>query len=302
MSCWMIPTSSPCFIILGRFGDIIQLLPSFMEIHRRSGHKPVVITSTEYGSIYDGVSYVQPYLLREHWWSGIPKAKRIAQELFGNGIVCQFWHEPPKHDDTIGHGGRNWTTLQSHGQSHGVNLDYDPDYGTSMARRCGFARDEWVNLPLVFDRRSAAREEMLLRNVRGTDPRPMLLFNFQGISSPFAFAPEILNPLMQRYGKHFKLVDLGQINAHRIYDMLVLYDHAAGLITSDTATAHLAPGSNIPWVMCHVDGWTQSVPKGNCQLSIGYNETPRRINDVMNVVEGWKQNAHIPSVQSLQPA
>lgn len=299
MSCWMIPSSPPCFVILGRYGDVIQLLPCFKAIHERTGHKPVVITSTEYGSVYDGVSYVQPYLLREHWWSGIPKAKRIAQELFGHGIVCQFWHEPPAHDDTIGHGGRNWTTLQSHGQSHGVNLDYDPDYGTSMARRCGFGRDEWIHLPLVFDRRSPVREESLLKNVRGTDPRPMLLFNFQGISSPFAFAPEILNPLMQRYGKHFKLVDLGSVRAHRIYDLLGLYDHAAGLITSDTATAHLAPASSIPWVLYHVDGWTQSVGKGNCQLSIGYNETPGRVAEVMSWVESIKEAGVLHAASSV---
>ena len=214
----------------------------------------------------------------------MPTFKTIAEEIYGGGVVVQFWQEDPKHDDTIGFDGRPWTVLQSHGLLHGVNLELDPDYGTSMARRCGFSREEWLSLPLVFDRRNETREKELVQKIIGNDIRPLLLYNLTGISSPFPFVPEILNPLMQRFGRYFKLVDLSKVNGWRIYDLLGLYDCASLLITSDTFSLHLAPASRIGYVGFCVDGWTSSVCKGNCLLQMKYSETPKRVSEVLDVV------------------
>lgn len=287
MSCWMIPRPQPpCFVLGGRFGDIIQLLPCFKAIFDRTGEKPVVISSDEYSSVYDGVSYVRPWAVRLHWWKGIEEMKKLAMENFGGGTVVQFWHEPPKNDDTIGFKGRTWTTLQSHGHNHGVDISLDPDYGTSMARRCGFSRDEWINLPLVFDLRDEKREEYLARNC--ISPRkPTILYNFAGISSPFAATPDVLQ-VLRMSGNDFHLVNLGALKALRIYDLLGIYDRAAGLITSDTSTAHLAVGSKIPTVWYTVDGWCSSVPKGNCAMHCKYSQARLQLRELASVIQSWR--------------
>jgi len=205
------------------------MLPCFYEIYKRTGFSPVAITSSEYTSIYEGTSYVTPYPMNANWWMMVPQAKKIANELFGGGSVVQFWQLPPEKGDEIGANGNAFTTLQCHGNEHGVNMALDPDYGTSMARRCGFSRDEWIRLPLVFDRRNTVREQTLIRNVIGADKRKVLLYNFNGISSPFPFMPEVVNALTSRFSKDFKFVDIGKIQATRIFDLLGLYDRAAGL-------------------------------------------------------------------------
>lgn len=288
--CWIFPEKPPCFVLGGRFGDLIQLFPCFKAIFDRTKLKPVVICSSPYAPVFEGITYAKAYPMQLGWWEGVPKFKQVAAELFGGGIVVQFWQEPPKNEDTIGWEGRGWTVLQSHGHAHGVNMALDPDYGTSMARRCGFSREEWVNLPLVFDKRVQFREEQLVKNVFGGDKRPVLLYNLSGISSPFAFAAEILNPIMQQFGRYFHLVDLGKVSAHRIFDVLGLMDRAAGMVTCDTYSLHLALASKLPYLAFCVDGWTGSVPKGNCVWSCRYNESPRRVAEVLDVIGSWQKN------------
>lgn len=286
--CYLFPSASPCFILGGRNGDILQMLPCFYEVFRRTCRKPTVITSSEFASLYDGVSYVTPRFLQENWWKMIPMAQEIAKREFGQGTVIQFWQGEPTGGDEVGKDGSRWTTLQCHGQNYGCNMSLDPNYGTSMARRCGFSKDEWVKLPLVIDRRDPGREQQLTTRVLANEKRPILLYNFSARTFQFPHTPEVLNPLMREYGRHFRLVDLGKVMAARLYDLLGVYDRAVGLITADTATAHLAVGSKIPTIWFQVPGWCGSVPRGNCVFSCTYPEIPAKMEEVLAVVKQWK--------------
>lgn len=287
-SCWFIPMAAPVFCLLGRYGDLIQLMPAFAALRERFGSPPTVVVSDEYSSVFDGVSYAKPYVLHTHWWTGLQQAKEVAESLAGDTICPAFWQDfsAPEFKPSAFKGGM---VLQSHGRSFGVNINFDPDYGTSMWRRAGFTRADMMRLPLVFDRRSPEREEELYRTAIGSDKRPVLLYNFVGISSPFGYTPEVINPIMHRFGRALKLVDLGKMRAKRIYDMVGLMDRAIGLITTDTATLHLAAASNTPYVAFTVNGWTSSVPKGNCVLEIKYSEGSRRVGDVLKMIELWSQ-------------
>lgn len=287
-NCWMFQPAPPCYVLGGRFGDILQMLPCFHEIHRRTGIRPVVISSKAYASVYCGVSYVEVNTVDKGWWEMVPDAKRLAESLYGNAHVVQFWQLPPKHDDAIGFRGKGWTTLQCHGNEHGVNMALDPDYGTSMARRCGFTRDEWVHLPLVIDRRNSFREQQLVDAMLPRERRPVILYNFKGCSSPFPFTPEVVNAMTREFSRDFRLLDLGKVAASHIYDLLGLYDRAAGIVTSDTATAHLAVASKIPAIWFCVDGWTGSVPRGNVAFSCRYNAVPGNLSHVLDVIRGWR--------------
>ena len=284
----MLPQQAPIFILLGRNGDLIQMLPAFKAVFDRTGKKPIVLVSSDYSSLLEGVSYVQPYPMRVGWWDGIPVARQVAAEAFGGGIVVQWWKDDPAHIHMIPEANCTGIVLQCHGNSWGVDIGKWPDYGTSMWDRAGFTREEMISLPLVFDRRVQVREDQLAKNVLGNDKRPAILFNLGGISSPFSFTPEILNPIMNTFGRHFHLVDLSKVAAHRLFDVLGVMDRVRGIITSDTYSLHMAAGSPTPYIAFIVDGWVGSVPKGNCVWSCRYNESPRRLAEILAVIEGWK--------------
>jgi hypothetical protein len=264
----------PCFIQLGRFGDLIQLFPAFKAVRDRTGQTATVITSTQYMSVFEGISYTNPVASNWEWWEGIPKAKQLADDQFGGGIILQWWldaeAQPPFHyPDLIKNPGG--IILQCHGREWGVDIARWPDYGTSMWDRAGFTREEMKTLPLVFDRRDYQRELVLYHQVKDRKNLPLLLINFNGQSSPFAAVPEVMG-VINRFRRRFQIVDLGLIRAEKIFDLLGLYDRAVGLVTIDTSTLHLAPATRIPYFAYTVGGWNSSVPKRNCQCEVKYTE------------------------------
>lgn len=290
----MVPeTNAPCFIQLGRYGDLILLFPAFKAIYDRTGHKPIVIVCTEYASVFEGISYVQPFPVHWPWWQGIPQARKLAEEQFGGAIIPQWWHEAPK-DNILDQQCKGATVLQCHGHEWGVNMERWPNFMTSMWERAGFTAEEMRKLPLVFDRRDRERENALLQSVRGrpnvreAQGKPILLVNFHGYSSPFAWTPEVMT-IVNRFRHQFHIVDLAQVKARRIYDLLGLFDVAAGLITIDTATLHLAAGSAMPYVAYTRADWSSSVPKGNCVLEIKYRDedVKGRMHELERVLEQW---------------
>lgn len=289
--CWMFQDDrprdwkSPVFVLGGRFGDHIQMIPCLMEIWKRTGRKPVMVCSSEYASVYDGISYVKCHPVSAPWWQGIPLMYQVANELYGGGRILQWWNADPKLTGWVDNPGG--IVLQCHGHNFaGVDVKDYPDYGTSMALRAGFERDEWISLPLVFDRRDYEREKHLVSLYR-RGPKPMLLVNFAGHSSPFGPTPEFMR-MLQKHRDFFDIVDLGKIKATRIYDLLGFMDRAVGMITIDTSTAHLAPASRLPYVALTVNGWCSSVPKGHCVLHVKYNEALKRLSEVERTVESWK--------------
>lgn len=278
--CWLITKSPPVFVVLGRFGDEILLFPAYKLIYDRTGQKPVVIVSTDYASVFDGISYAQPQPIKANWYGDVPKAREFAEKFFGHGIVPQWWNDSNPQGVPPGP-----QVLQCHGHAWGVDIKQYPDFGTSMWIRAGFTREEMIKTPLVFDRRSPEREDVLVKmNVQ--NGRKLLLYNFTGISSPFGYVPEMMR-LLTDYRTRFQMLDLGAIRATRIYDLLGLYDRAVGLITTDTATGHLAPGSKVPTIWFTVPGWTSSVPRGNVALHIPYNQFPKRASEIRPVLDKW---------------
>lgn len=286
--CFLLPRQQAVFACLGRAGDLIILLPAFMEYKRRTGVNPIVYVSKDYANVLDGVSYVDREVVNDDWYNGMPAARRMAEEKYGGAIVLPWWHDPESAKDILmdihDHGAR---VLQSHGKMWGVNCADNPDFGTSMWRRAGFTREEMISLPLVFDRRNPAREQVLFNLHIHDKTKPLLLYNFAGISSPFGYSSDVFR-VMQPFRPHFNMLDLGPIRAARIYDLLAFYDKAVGLITIDTATAHLAPASKVPTLWLTVPNWGKSIPRGNVALHIQYDEVPKRLQEIHALLEKWK--------------
>ena len=260
----VLPGDAPVFVQLGRFGDLILLLPAFLELYVRHGHKPRVIVSWEYASVLDGVSYVESTVLPVDWYRGMPEARKFAANLSG---------APAR-------------VLQCHGHEWGVDIGKWPNYMASMWDRAGFTVEEMKGLPMIFDRRNREREAALVASCRGTDPRPMLLINGAGISSPFGGWPYVAE--MARQLTQFNVVDIGPFKAERIYDLLGLMDAAAGMVTIDSAPLHLAKGSKLPYIALLVGGWSQSTPQGNCALALPYETAVGHIGEMKKIIETWK--------------
>lgn len=118
---------------------------------------------------------------------------------------------------------------------------------------------------------------------RNREGKPKLLVNLNPTgTSPFYGVNEVV-PLLHQTG--LEIVDLGNVRAERIYDLLGLYDHAAGLVTTDTATLHLAAASSIPYIAFVNNGGAGSVPKGNCILKVRYGQVGQNLSQISQALE-----------------
>lgn len=266
--CWMLDDSEVCFVHLGKYGDLMIMLPAFKAVADELGKPPICIVSTDFASIFDGVSYVRPWPMKLHWWRGVKAAREAALKAGFSPIVVKWWDEPgSKPPMQLGNG--KTITLMIHGQPRKIFAAEWDSYQASQWRYAGFSMEQMMKLPLVFDRRNPDREQALrLRHFRS--PKPKLLVNLsQSGTSPFKHSFRAFSLL---HSARCDIVNLANIRAERIYDLLGLYDYAAGLVTTDTATLHLAAASSLPYIALLNNGGAGSVPKGNCILSLRYSE------------------------------
>lgn len=272
-ACWTLHNSEVCFVHLGKYGDLMIMLPAFKLVAEQMGKPPICIVSKEYASLFDGVSYVRPWVEPLHWWKGVKQARMLAEKRGFNPIIVKWWDEPEAKPPGNPKPGKK-ISLTVHGQKRIINAEEWDSYQLSQWRYAGFDVEQMMLAPLVFDRRCEYREaELRSRWFRTNKPKLLINFSTSG-TSPF-------KNYMRAYGlvhiSGCEIVNLGAIRAHRIYDLLGLYDQAAGLITTDTATLHLAAASRIPYIAFVNNGGAGSVPKGNCVLAVRYSDFDRKL-------------------------
>ena len=271
-----------CYVHLGRFGDLMILMPGW-RMESLSTGKPVdVVCSTEFSNLFDGCSYVKPHHQNFNWLKGVEQARRWAATKFHKVIVPKWWDDPTMSPPSPEPGAPT-VMLMVRGQPKNIACCDWESYQSAEWKCAGFPVDKMLEWPLVFDRRERYREEQLRRAVFKSQ-KPKLLINLTGASSPFPYPPELmesLNPLRAK----FEFVDLGRVVATRVYDLLGLYERASLLITSDTSTLHLAAASKIPFIAFINNGGLGSVPKGNCVLKIRYEAVMGSLSSVVHVSE-----------------
>lgn len=253
------------FFQMGRYGDLILLLPAFQEWARVTGYPTIVVTSQEFGTVFDGVSYVHAVKLPHNWHLEAGLALKYAQKLYPHVVRIQLHGlgMPPATPDSLA------------------------SYSLSMWERCGML-EKYHFLPLVFDRRSPEREAALISKWKRTD-KPLLLTNFHGATSPYPDEFAMIAALCKHFGDRFEFVNVNEARGYRIYDLLGLMDVAAGLITIDTSSLHLAAAAKCPYIaFVRQDGQAGSIPKGNVALKVGYQEAMSKLPDIVRTIEGWK--------------
>lgn len=269
-----------CFVHLGKYGDIMIMLPAFKAVADETGTPPICVVSTHFWDIFEGVSYVRPWPMNVHWWGGVKRARQVAERAGFDPIVVKWWDEPgakpppaPPDEKTI--------TLRIHGQTRKVAESEWDSFQSSQWRFAGFTMQQMKSWPLVFDRRDRNREQALCLKHMKQGKKHLLVNLSSSGTSPF---PHSNLALALAVKSGMSIINLAGIRAHRIYDLLGLYDRCTALLTSDTATLHLAAASKIPYVAMLNNGGAGSVPKGNCVLSVRYAEVPNRQTEIFNAL------------------
>lgn len=289
---------NPCFLVqefppivnLAKYGDLVCLLPALKWVHDNTGRKPRVVVSEKFANIFDGVSYVEPVPVQYEWPKGTTEAKHWAVKEFGSCIVPQFWND---RDTTVSPPlGR--TQISLNGKIWNVDQNVWPNYMAAMWGVLGFSKEDMRKMPLVFDQRDMQRErELVDRYLSKT--KPTILVNFKSGSAPFPYEPELMKAIRS---KTIDIVDLQQVKAHRVYDLIGLMDAAAGVITVSTATLHLAAASRTPYIALTEDSWSHAEPKGNVALNIKYAQAKNRVNEIVTKVRQWTEG--YTTVESLK--
>lgn len=219
------------------------MLPCWWKIHQETGEKPIVVVSRDFASVFRGTSYIEPDIINAHWYNNLADAVQMAKLKY-----------------------EKFTVTQCNGIGHVSSFKGYPTFGECMWAAAGFP-GRYGEFPLVFDRRNVGREQRLIKKY--TNGKPLLLWNMSGVSSPLPAMSEIHNR-MRRYLKDFNFLHIGSVKSEAIYDLLGLYDIAAGLITIDTATLHLAAASKVPMLAYVRGGSPSAIPKpGSMRVEYG---------------------------------
>lgn len=250
------------FFQMGRYGDLLMLMPAFKYWADQTGMPVNVYSSEEFGHTLEGCSYITPRLIPLHWAQQTGAALSVAKHHSPDVICCQL-----------------------HGDGLKCPSDNFASYSLTMWNRCDIM-DKYKELPLVIDRRNKYRETSLVNRFKTTD-KPLLLLNFNGMTSPMSAWVNVVGELSKILDQ-FEFVNLNTCNARRVFDLLGLMDRAVGLITVDTMTLHMAPASKIPYIAyTRDDGQAGSIPKGNCVQHVGYSKAVQKLSETMNIVKGW---------------
>lgn len=239
-------------VSLRRAGDIVCLLPALRRESERLKRPVRLVVHTEFLPILSGVSYVEGVEWKGDWEAPLDAARKFGArnaQVFGRGL----------QPDTV----------------HG-----------------NFAKIAWANIghnwdrhaPLVFDQRNPERETLLCQSVFKTQ-KPKILVKLHGFSSPFMHGDLVMTALNARFGAQAEIVNLDNVKAEQLYDLIGLIDQAACLVSIDTVTLWLASASKCPVVaFTNGTGFGASPPRGNVVSRTPYHEVPARIEAILPII------------------
>lgn len=252
-----------CIVQLGRYGDIMNVLPIARHI-AKSYAPPYFMVSRDFMDVLDGVGYVKPEIF-DGPYTKVEEAVDQARANFEHVIVSQVW-------------GETWRVPHE-----------CESYSMEMWRMAGYL-DRWSDpkMKLVFDKRSPEREARLIRQNVMKNRKPIMLTCLSGgHSGPFSDWQVFQFDLKQRWQKKFQIIDLSGIVAHRIYDLLGLYELADVLVTIDTATLHLSMAVDIPTIALlndKGDKWIESLLRKQPLVAIPYKRSLMRMEEIHTAI------------------
>jgi len=280
--CFLTPKLPPCYVQLGRVGDLLIILPGLLHHFRSTGVKPVLMTCSQFAGTLKRVSYVETFPVDGiPWNTGARSAWKAAADLYDEVIVPKWWDarlDPPPPR-------ANEPSIELDWQGRRIILSQDEwnSYQYSQWKACGWGRQELLDWPLMFDQRDAHAEAWFATHYLHPK-KPNVLYNFSGVSNPMGFEPEVIRALLPLRDK-VNLVDLSRIQLDYFTDLLGLYDRSLCVISGDTATLHLAAASRVPLIALLADGWAGSIVKGNEVLRLRYSQIRNNVSTIAGAVQ-----------------
>lgn len=253
-----------CLVQLGRYGDIINILPVAQAIAREEGGKVAMLVHRDYLDLFEGISYIQPI----QWTGDQMQPHFAAKSLEG------------RFDRII---------ISQAADSSVARERITEAWNMEQWRYAGYL-NEWGNqaFKTTIDLRSFQRESELIDslNLRG---KPYLLVNTKSISSPFPKAEQLLHELRTKWGASMTVVDMTVVRAKKFFDLLGLMDEAVALVTVDTSTLHLAAASTVPTIALISDQdknlWHGSKCRFPIMSSMRYREFEDRKSEIHQCIE-----------------
>jgi len=246
------------FVMLGRYGDIMNLLP-LLKAEADAGRRPTLVVSKDFADIIDGVSYVDR-IVWDGAYDALPEALRWLRASKGihAPVVAQYHRHPTDK-------ARLTDSFQKECWRLAGRLDQFDRRG-----------------PLTFDRRDLEREMKLKMRHLKHSYRPLVLVGLQSVSSPLPRVPEIKEAIRVLDG--IDILDLEHVKAEYIFDLIALFNEAACLVTADTAFVHLARASKVPVLALLNNGWRGSVAE-HAAMAVRYDvATPSRVADGLRII------------------
>lgn len=228
-------THPTVFVMLGRYGDILCILP-MLKAEADAGRRPTLVVSKDFQKLLDAVSYTDRIV-----WDGaydqLPECLRWLRRDKGIGapVVVQV-HKNPIDRARLTN-----------------------SYQRESWRLAGRLEEFNNRGPLVLDNRDHGAEKVALAHIRGDDLRPMVLVGLRSHSSPLESADKILSAIVEKFSKTHHVVNLAQITVGRPDYLLGVFDAAEVLLTADTMFLHLARASGVRVVALINSGWRGSV-------------------------------------------
>jgi hypothetical protein len=178
----------------------------------------------------------------------------------------------------------------------------NPRNSSSFAREswaAAGAKVPWGTLPLVVDQRSPEREALVLEQA-APDGRPLVLLSLGGVSSPFHRGQSTEFAIRQRLGTDFQILNLEDIRVPRLFDLLGLYEMAHCIVTTDTATLHLAhavPGLPVVSLITRAPNRWHGSPWRPAHVGrIFYDELPERTDHLIERIRNARRADLTPRI------
>ena len=251
------------YIMLGRTGDILNILPAIEYESKQNNYKPKLIVAKEYADVLDGCGdYVEKVVFPGNF-KNINQAINLAYNNFPQTkiINCAIYGENFKIK-------RECSSFQRESWKFS---------------ECPIA---WGRLSLNFPNRNNEREKQLLSKVIESriGYKPIIITALSGHSSPFNYTNELLE-LLKSSLSEFQIFDISDLRAERFYDLLALYEKAHALIAIDSAPLHLANAvPNLPVISLISDlkdDWHRSSWRPNHILRLLYSEVPTNLDKIV---------------------
>ena len=275
---------TPIYVLLGKTGDIIGLLPALRLIAIEQSAPVRLMVAKDYADVLEGVSYVEPVIFDGEWMDlkgGVEAAAKVAPKV----IVCQVAGKPDEVRDLA------FAPMSGGGRACAITDSFLKDSWRLAGRWA-----DWRKCPpLVFDKRSVEREaELVAKHVapkKKWSKRRLLLVSLKGESSQFKYSKLLLELLAMKFKDRtrWEVVDISDVHADRIYDLLGLYEVAHMLISTDSAPLHLAAAvPKLPvlaLIQDEPEAWNGSPWRPSHLFHCRYSEFPERAIEMLEHIE-----------------